>query len=193
MTAFIKVVCTRITTLAAEQAKKEALTHGLDYIGNGNNFGLNHLLTQTSKLSQPHPLIDIAHARPTRATMTLSGNLAPLSDNPRVINRGRDQQLIELVFDNQMSNKLPKGLPNLGNTQVVAWVTGKQWRTFQKNNQTLGINSDLANHSRIIIEGEIATSVTKNLEPFLRLLCIRLSSPELEKARRELLQMLAIS
>jgi hypothetical protein len=195
MTAFMKVVCTRITTLAAEQAKKEALTHGLDYIGNATNLSLNHVLAQTPKLSPSrHPqLINIAQARPTRTTMALSGNLTPLSDNPRVINRGRDQQLIELVFDNQMSNKLPKGLPNLGNTQVVVWVTGKQWRTFQKNSQSLGINSDIANHSRIIIEGEVATSVTKNLEPFLRLLCVRLSSPELEKARRELLQMLAIS
>jgi len=83
--------------------------------------------------------------------------------------------IIELVLKSEMNQGLPKGLPNLGSTRVVVWCTEKQFNKIKKT---------VTPESRFIAEGEMAAAVGADLTPFVRLICMKLSTVEYDQALR---------
>ncbi len=122
--------------------------------------------------SAPEPVAPpLTGPKPARAKVNLSGNLV---GTPRLNPQGLEG-LIELTFLSEMMPTLPKGLPNLGSTKIVVWCTQKQ---FSK------IKDTLKPDSRLIVEGELSVGVAKDLSPFARVICTKLSTVELEQAQR---------
>ncbi|MEI6043125.1 MAG: hypothetical protein WCS37_01920 [Chloroflexota bacterium] len=111
-------------------------------------------------------------AKPARANLKVVG---PLLNKPK--HQPNNQVgIVELVIKAEMNTALPKGLPNLGNTRIVVWCTEKQ---FNK------IKNTLTAESRFVIEGEPSAAVGADLQPFLRVICLKLTTIELEQALRE--------
>jgi len=122
--------------------------------------------------SLPEPVtLPITGPKPARAKVNLSGNIV---GSPRLNPQGLEG-LVELTFMSEMMPTLPKGLPNLGSTKIVVWCTQKQ---FSK------IKDTLKPDSRLIVEGELSVGVAKDLSPFARVICTKLSTVELEQAQR---------
>jgi hypothetical protein len=109
--------------------------------------------------------------KPARATLKVVG---PLVGKPKPQPNGQ-VGIIELVLKTEMNVGLPKGLPNLGSTRIVVWCTEKQ---FNK------IKNTITAESRFIAEGEIAAAVGADLTPFVRLICLKLSTVEYDQALR---------
>lgn len=111
--------------------------------------------------------------RPTRLKATVIGSLLA---RPKVNPNGKEG-LVELRFKAEMnSSSLPKGLPDLGGSRVVVWCTKKQ---FEKVLQQI----ELTPQTRFIVEGEPVPAVSADLTPFLRIVCTRLTTIELEQKR----------
>jgi hypothetical protein len=113
--------------------------------------------------------------KPARANLKVVG---PLVGKPK--HQPNNQVgLVELVIKVEMNTALPKGLPNLGTTRVVVWCTEKQ---FNK------IKNTITQESRFVIEGEPAVGVSVgakgDMQPFLRVICLKLTTIELEQALR---------
>lgn len=115
----------------------------------------------------PRPAAD----KPARSKITVTGRL---SGPPKLNPQGREG-LVELVLETEMSQALPKGLPNLGATRTVVWCTQKQYNK---------VKDTLTPQSRLLIEGEPAPAVSSDFKPFLRVICLRLTTLELEQAQR---------
>ena len=113
------------------------------------------------------PVVD----KPSRAKITVIGRLIGA---PKLKPQGLEG-LLELVIETEMSQSLPKGLPNLGKSRVVIWCTQKQ---FDK------IKSTLTPQSRLLIEGEPAPAVNADFKPFIKVICLKLSTLDLEQAQR---------
>jgi hypothetical protein len=100
--------------------------------------------------------------------------VGPLAAKPKHQPNGQ-LGLVELVIKAEMNPALPKGLPNLGATRIVVWCTEKQ---FNK------IKNTITPESRFVIEGEPAVGVGADLKAFLRVICLRITTIELEQALR---------
>jgi hypothetical protein len=111
--------------------------------------------------------------KPGKVKATLIGNLM---SSPKVNPNGKEG-LVELNFKVEMSQALPKGLPNLGESRVVVWCTQKQFNKLKEA-------TTITPQTRFLIEGEPMPAVGSDLSPFLRLICIRLTTVELEQAKR---------
>lgn len=111
-------------------------------------------------------------AKATRLKATLIGELI---GQPKPNPQGQ-AGLIELTFRSEISPNMPKGLPNSGSTEIKVWCTEKQWRKV-----SLGLQPD----DRFIIEGEVLTGVNRELEPFVRVLALRLTTARIEQAVRD--------
>jgi hypothetical protein len=109
--------------------------------------------------------------KPARATLKVVG---PLVGKPKPQPNGQ-VGVIELVIKSEMNVGLPKGLPHLGSTRIVVWCTDKQ---FNK------IKSTVTPESRFAAEGEIAAAVGADLTPFVRLICLKLTTVEYDQALR---------
>ena len=109
--------------------------------------------------------------KPTRAKMTIIGTLAGAPRNDAAAG------LVELEFAVEMNSALPKGLPNLGKSRAVAICTRKQ---FDKIAEAQPITPQ----TRFIVEGEGAPAVNRDLQPFLKVVCIKLSTVELDQTAR---------
>ena len=106
-----------------------------------------------------------------RAKVTVIGTI---KGQPK-LNPQNQAGLVELVIQTEMSQSLPKGLPNLGATKVVVWCSEKQYNK---------IKDDLTSQSRLIVEGEVGAAVGADFVPFIRVVCLRLTTVELDQARR---------
>jgi len=186
-TAFLKIICTRLTTLEMEQANKKGQAQGEnDGSAVAAASPANFVVAAAAVIPATTPSATSAPARakPTRTKFTIVGQLAPGSQ-PKIISRNAGGELVELVFDAEMNpNTLPKGLPNLGRVRVVAWATPKQWNKVAAAAATVGSNASGSDMGKLIVEGEVAAAVTRDLEPFLRLVVTRLTTPELEVQSR---------
>ena len=109
--------------------------------------------------------------KPSRATLKVVG---PIVGKPKPQPNGQ-VGIIELVLKSEMNQGLPKGLPNLGSTRVVVWCTEKQFNKIKKT---------VTPESRFIAEGEMAAAVGADLTPFVRLICMKLSTVEYDQALR---------
>lgn len=109
--------------------------------------------------------------KPGRAKITITGRL---EGNPRSNPQGL-AGVVEIVVNTEMNTALPKGLPSLGATRVVIWVTEKSFRKAQQ---------DATPQTRYLIEGEPMPAVDRDFKPFLRVMCTRFSNLDLEQARR---------
>jgi hypothetical protein len=112
--------------------------------------------------------------KPTRVKVTVIGSL---SDIPKLNPQAREG-LLELSFEAKMGSSLPKGLPNLGESRVVVWCTTKQ---FEKITQQVIVTRE----TRFLIEGEPVPAVGADFSPFLRIICTRLTTLELEQLRQK--------
>jgi hypothetical protein len=112
-------------------------------------------------------------SKPTHIKATIVGSIL---GSPKINPQGMEG-LLELQFKAEMNNSLPKGLPNLGHSKVTVWCTKKQ---FDKVSQQTPITS----LTRFIIEGEPVPAVSADFTPFLRIICTRLTTVELEQSRR---------
>ena len=110
-------------------------------------------------------------AKPARATLKVVGTLV---GKPKPQPNGQ-VGIMELVLKSEMNPGLPKGLPNLGSTRIVVWCTEKQ---FNK------IKNTITAESRIIAEGEMVAAIGTDLLPFVRLICLKLTTVEYEQALR---------
>ncbi|HEX2909940.1 MAG TPA: hypothetical protein VH186_03975 [Chloroflexia bacterium] len=113
-------------------------------------------------------------SKPARVKVTVIGSL---SGTPKLNPQAREG-LLELPFKAEMGNSLPKGLPNLGESKVVVWCSAKQ---FEKITQQTTITRE----TRFLIEGEPIPAVGTDLSPFLRVICTRLTTLELEQLRQK--------
>ena len=177
-TAFLKIICTRLTTLELEQANKKGQAQG-ENVGSGDVVVAANSVSPVAAAATATAIPSItiasatsapARAKPTRTKFTVVGQLASGSQ-PKIISRNVGGELVEMVFEAEMNvNTLPNGLPNLGRVRVVAWATPKQW-----NKVAAGVDI-----GKLIVEGEVVAAITRDLEPFLRLVVTRLTTPELE-------------
>jgi hypothetical protein len=109
--------------------------------------------------------------KPARANLKVVG---PLVSKPK--HQPNNQVgIVELVIKSEMNTALPKGLPNLGSTKIVVWCTEKQ---FNK------IKNTITPESRFVIEGEPYATVGADLKAFLRVICLKLTTIEIEQALR---------
>ncbi len=131
-----------------------------------------------AKPAPPPPPVPVAAEAKPAAPKPTSGTLkivGTLSGKPKM--RPNNQEgVVELVFKTTMKQGLPKGLPNLGSTRVVVWCTDKQYAK---------VKASITPQSRFIIEGEVAAAVGADLNPFIRVICMKLSTVELEQALRD--------
>ena len=111
-----------------------------------------------------------AKPKPSRGKVTITGTLAAA---PK---RDTDKGLVELAFGIEMSAGLPKGLPNLGTSRVTVICTIKQ---FEKLAETTTITPS----TRFLVEGEPSPAVNRDLQPFLKVICLRLTTMDAEQAR----------
>lgn len=118
------------------------------------------------------PEVNVVSSKSVRLKVTLIGSL---SSNLKPDPQGQ-KDLLELTFKAEVSNSLPKGLPNMGGSKVVVWCTKKQ---LEKVLQEVSVTSA----TRFLIEGEPVPAVSADLTPFLRVLCTRLTTVELEQGR----------
>jgi hypothetical protein len=109
--------------------------------------------------------------KPARANLKVVG---PLVGKPKHQPNGQ-VGIVELVIKSEMNTALPKGLPNLGSTKIVVWCTEKQ---FNK------IKNTITAESRFVIEGEPYATVGADLKAFLRVVCLKLTTIEIEQALR---------
>ena len=109
--------------------------------------------------------------KPTRAALKVVGSLV---SKPKPQPNGQ-VGIMELVLKSEMNPGLPKGLPNLGSTRIVVWCTEKQ---FNK------IKNTITAESRIIAEGEMVAAIGTDLLPFVRLICLKLTTVEYEQSLR---------
>ena len=130
-------------------------------------------------LTSPKPVADkaapaltdtLVKPKPSRGKVTITGTLAAA---PK---RDAEKGLVELVFGIEMSAGLPKGLPNLGTSRVTVICTIKQ---FEKLAETTTITPQ----TRFMVEGEPSPVVNRELQPFLKVVCLRLTTLEAEQAR----------
>jgi PHAX RNA-binding domain len=143
-------------------------------IQNGNDFSnKNSTIVQSVNEKQRNELLEGISPKPTRVKATVVGNL---SGNPKLNPQGREG-LLELPFIAEMGSSLPKGLPNLGSSKIVVWCTKKQ---FDKISQQVTITPQ----TRFLIEGEPVPAVGVDFSPFLRIICTRLTTVELEQRRK---------
>lgn len=112
--------------------------------------------------------------KPTRTKATIIGAVA---NTPKIISRQDGTQLVELSFTASINQTLPKGLPNLGQSEVKVWATSKQW---QKVEPEVKAQPSL----RLLVEGEVNAGVNRDLKPFLRVVTTRITTVEAEKAKR---------
>ena len=110
-----------------------------------------------------------AKPKPSRGKVTITGTLAGA---PK---RDAEKALVELVFGIEMSATLPKGLPNLGTSRVTVICTIKQ---FEKLTETTSITPQ----TRFLVEGEPSPAVNRELQPFLKVVCLRLTTLNTEQA-----------
>ena len=115
--------------------------------------------------------ISAGEVKAGRAKVTVIGTVA---GRPK-LNPQNQVGLVELVIQTEMSQSLPKGLPNLGATRVVVWCSEKQYNK---------IKDSLTPQSRLIVEGEAVAAVGADFVPFIRVVCLRLTTVELDQARR---------
>jgi hypothetical protein len=108
-----------------------------------------------------------AKPRPSRIKATVTGTL---TEKPVY----RQDGVIELAFQTEMNEGLPKGLPNLGSSWVLVWCNQRQWNKVKE-----AIQPD----SRLIAEGEACPQVTEDGQAYIVVICTRLTTPELEQAR----------
>ena len=111
-----------------------------------------------------------AKPKPSRGKVTITGTLAAA---PK---RDSEKGLVELAFGIEMSAGLPKGLPNLGTSRVTVICTVKQ---FEKLAETTPITPQ----TRFLVEGEPSPAINRELQPFLKVICLRLTTLEAEQAR----------
>lgn len=114
-------------------------------------------------------------SKPGRIKATVVGNI---TGSPK-FNPHNQTGLVELQFTVEMSQSLPKGLPYLGASRVVVWCTKKQYEKVVAAETATATLSQ----TRFLIEGEPVPAVGADLTPFLRLLCTRLTTVELEQVR----------
>ena len=195
-TAFLKIICTRLTTLELEQANKKGQAQG-ENVGSGDVVVAANSVSPVAAAATATAIPSItiasatsapARAKPTRTKFTVVGQLASGSQ-PKIISRNVGGELVEMVFEAEMNvNTLPNGLPNLGRVRVVAWATPKQWSKVAAAaalaDERSGPGGEGAGKGKLIVEGEVAAAVTRDLEPFLRLVVTRLTTPELEVQSR---------
>ena len=111
-----------------------------------------------------------AKPKPSRGKVTVTGTLAAA---PK---RDAEKGLVELVFQIEMTPTLPKGLPNLGTSRVTVICTIRQ---FEKLAETTTITPQ----TRFLVEGEPSPAVNRELQPFLKVVCLRLTTLDAEQAR----------
>jgi hypothetical protein len=90
---------------------------------------------------------------------------------------GSQVALIELELESEMNSGLPKGLPNLGKSRVVVICNQKQWNKVKDIYEANPL-------TRLIIEGEPTAAIRSDFTPFLKVICVRLTSVEQEQAAR---------
>lgn len=109
--------------------------------------------------------------RPNRLKATVVGTpLGPPAPSP-----GGMPGLLQILFAVEMTAELPKGLPNLGKSRVVVFCTEKQYNRVKEH---------LTPTSRLIIEGEAAPILDAQGKPIVCLVCLKMTTPELEQAGR---------
>jgi hypothetical protein len=110
--------------------------------------------------------------KPSRIKGTVIGTL---EGKPKLNPQGQ-RDVVELNFKAEMNNPLPKGLPNLGTTPVVVWCNTRQWAKV----------ADIVKpDTKFNIEGEIAAGVKADMTAFIRIICMNLTTAELEQAKRQ--------
>lgn len=99
------------------------------------------------------------------ATIKISGKT---TREPREINNS-----IELYFKIPMSEKMPKGLKNLGKTSYKVIVTKKMWNKIEKEK----INEN----TLYLIKGEVKAFASSDCKPYIIVNCTNIEVKESEK------------
>jgi hypothetical protein len=114
--------------------------------------------------------------KPTRSTIAITGRLAR---RPKVEPNGKTG-LVELEFEVEMSQSLPKGLPNLGKTRAVVWCSKKQYDKMKDS---------IKPQTRLRVEGEPGAGYSiVDEKAFLRVICLKLINLDAEQAARAALE-----
>lgn len=110
--------------------------------------------------------------KPTRSTIKIIGSVVR---KPKYEPNGM-VGIVELEFKVEMSQSLPKGLPNLGTTRAVVWCSQKQYEK---------IKNTVTPQTRFLVEGEPSAAIRATDETaFLKIICLKLSTLEIEQAMR---------
>lgn len=128
--------------------------------------GVTTPVTQTAAPAVP---VSDAAPKPNRIKATVIGS-------PRGEPQPTDQAgVLQLTFDVEMSTSMPKGLPTLGRSRVVVLCTEKQYRPIAAAGGVTG---------RMLVEGEVAPTLSAAGKPIQVLVCTRLTTLDLEQAKR---------
>lgn len=115
-----------------------------------------------------------AVVKPSRGKVVITGRLRAGSQ-PKAAPQGL-AGVLELLFEIEPGANPPKGLPVLEKTLVKVWATEKQYNK---------IKDSLTAASRYLVEGEIGAGInSQNFQPFIRVICTRLTTLELEQENK---------
>jgi hypothetical protein len=113
--------------------------------------------------------------KPSRGKVVITGSPRPDSQL-KVAPQGL-AGVLELLFEIEPGANPAKGLPVLEKTLVRVWFTDKQYHK---------IKDSLNPASRYLIEGEIGAGInSQDFQPFIRVLCTRLTTIELEQEAKQ--------
>lgn len=158
---------TTITEPSVKEAepKKTASTNGLLGVAKVES-------TATPLPATPPPPKPSNVIKPTRSTIKIIGSVVR---KPKYEPNGK-AGIVELEFNVEMSQSLPKGLPNLGKTRAVVWCSQKQYEK---------IKNTVTPQTRFLIEGEPSAAIRAADETaFIKVICLKLSTLEIEQAMR---------
>lgn len=121
------------------------------------------------------PVTGEQEVKPSRGKVVITGSPKPGSEL-KVAPQGL-AEVMELMFEIEPGANPAKGLPVLEKTLVKAWFTAKQYNK---------IKDSLNPNSRYLIEGEIGAGInSQNFEPFIRVICTRLTTIELDQEAKQ--------
>ncbi len=193
---------TNQTTATGAEGQTDA--SGLNKVSNGNDnpkqAGAGESGSKISSSKPPDPAINppsgtitagsSAATRAASASSSVSGEQQVKPSRGKVIITGSPKSgsqpkaapqglagVLELLFEIEPGANPSKGLPVLEKTLVKVWATEKQYNKLKDS---------LTPSSRYLIEGEIGAGInSQNFEPFIRVICTRLTTIELEQEAKQ--------